>query len=569
VDGVSFIVYGDSKVGKSWLGDTTPRPRLVLDAEGGSRFTPSRKITWDPAAQKPPPDDGTWDSCLVPVHSYNAVKMAYDWLYSAQHPFNSVVLDSISEIQQKCYTPDTEVLTPGGWVRLDELPAGTHVAQADVTHPEPAITFCAPLSRQVIDYDGDIIDFDTGSRACRLAVTPDHRMAVSRSPGRYEVLTAERASASAVASAHARFPVAGFSQMTSATDVSDAQLQVITAFQADGSGLEYAQHPHSQYTAQWTFRKQRKALRLQQLLTAAGITYTTQMYQNRHGTSDQRISVKADDMKFVSYLLDPDKTWSWNALFLPQSQRQVLLKELQFWNGNSSENPGGSELIYRSTASKNIDVISAVASLTGYSATSHPGKGTVHLTPRLWARHSTGTRRMPYIGKVYCLTVPHGFLVVRRHGVTTICGNCVDDIAGTNPMQVQDWGTLLRTVSSLVRKYRDLITHPVKPLLSVTVIAMMDDSVLPKRPLMQGKMRSFMPYYFDCIGYLGVGTREDGTAFRRLLITPTPEYIAGERVGGRLGGYVDDPDISKMLTTVTGWKPGLPQPKAAVAARKV
>lgn len=230
MEGISFLIYGHSKAGKSWLGDTTPAPRLVLDAEGGSRFTPSTKTTWNPGTQKPPEADGTWETCLVPVQGYQAVKQAYDWLYSGQHPFRSVVIDSLTELQQRA----------------------------------------------------------------------------------------------------------------------------------------------------------------------------------------------------------------------------------------------------------------------------------------------------------------------------------IDDIAGTNQMQVQDWGTLLRVVSDLVRKYRDLITHPVRPLDTVVMIAMLDDAAMPRRPLMQGKMRSFLPYYVDCCGYLGAYYREDGTPFRRLVLANTPEYVAGERVGGRLGQYVDDPDVSEMIARVTG-----------------
>lgn len=233
MQGISLIVYGAPKTGKSWLGDTTPAPRLVLDAEGGSRFTPSVKVTWDPAREKPPEHDGSWDTCLVPVNTYPAVRQAYEWLYSGQHPFQSVVIDSISETQQRC----------------------------------------------------------------------------------------------------------------------------------------------------------------------------------------------------------------------------------------------------------------------------------------------------------------------------------VDDIAGMNQMQTQDWGTLLRTVSNLVRGYRDLITHPTRPLMCVMLIAMTDEGQMPRRPLMQGKLGVMMPYYVDCCGHLGAYRREDGTPFRRLILTPSSEYIAGERVGGRLGEYVDDPDVTKMVTRVTGWEP--------------
>lgn len=102
--GLSFLVYGESKSGKSWLSDTSPRPRLVLDAEGGNAvaWTPSRKTVWDPRTQAPPADDGTWDTCVVTARDFQTVVMAFEWLNSGQHPFNSVSLDSISEIQQRC-----------------------------------------------------------------------------------------------------------------------------------------------------------------------------------------------------------------------------------------------------------------------------------------------------------------------------------------------------------------------------------------------------------------------------------------------------------------------------------
>jgi AAA domain len=96
-----MIIFGASKCGKSWLGSTTPAPRLILDAESGSRFVPGRKTRWDPKTQQPPQADDTWETCLVPVHDYATVQAALQWLISGSHPFNSVVLDSISEIQQR------------------------------------------------------------------------------------------------------------------------------------------------------------------------------------------------------------------------------------------------------------------------------------------------------------------------------------------------------------------------------------------------------------------------------------------------------------------------------------
>jgi AAA domain len=99
--GINAIIYGPKGAGKSRLGDTTPAPRVVLDAEAGSRFTPSRKKRWDPVSERPPEADGTWDTALVTVRDFRAVQKAYEWLNSGQHPFRSVVIDSISEVQQR------------------------------------------------------------------------------------------------------------------------------------------------------------------------------------------------------------------------------------------------------------------------------------------------------------------------------------------------------------------------------------------------------------------------------------------------------------------------------------
>lgn len=95
------IIHGEAKVGKTWLADTSPAPRLILDAEGGNRFTPSRKITWDPVAGAPPEPDGTWDTCVVAVTQFSIIEMTYQWLVSGKHPFKSVTWDHITEIQKK------------------------------------------------------------------------------------------------------------------------------------------------------------------------------------------------------------------------------------------------------------------------------------------------------------------------------------------------------------------------------------------------------------------------------------------------------------------------------------
>lgn len=99
-ESLTLLVHGESGVGKTWLADTAPAPRLVLDAEGGIKFTKSRKATWD-GHNEPPADDGTWDTCAVRVHTFEMMRRVYQWLNSGKHPFRSVIIDSITELQKK------------------------------------------------------------------------------------------------------------------------------------------------------------------------------------------------------------------------------------------------------------------------------------------------------------------------------------------------------------------------------------------------------------------------------------------------------------------------------------
>lgn len=98
-----ILLHGESKAGKSTLADTAPAPRLHLDAEGGAStdFTPSEKTYWDPRTERPPKHDGSWETCVVIVDDYETFEKAYEWLRSGQHPFRSVIVDSISETQQR------------------------------------------------------------------------------------------------------------------------------------------------------------------------------------------------------------------------------------------------------------------------------------------------------------------------------------------------------------------------------------------------------------------------------------------------------------------------------------
>lgn len=99
---LSYIIHGGSKAGKSTFANSTYPPRLLIDAEMAYRFLPGIKVFWDPQNQAPPPANGLWETCVVVVREYADMSKAYEWLIAGSHPFRSLVIDSISEVQARC-----------------------------------------------------------------------------------------------------------------------------------------------------------------------------------------------------------------------------------------------------------------------------------------------------------------------------------------------------------------------------------------------------------------------------------------------------------------------------------
>jgi len=97
---LTLVVHGESGTGKSYLADTAPGPRLILDVEGGTNFTPSRKVPWDPRGPVPA-GVGPDDSVVVLITKFDDVDRAFQWLPTGQHPFRSVIIDSLSELQKR------------------------------------------------------------------------------------------------------------------------------------------------------------------------------------------------------------------------------------------------------------------------------------------------------------------------------------------------------------------------------------------------------------------------------------------------------------------------------------
>ena len=145
---ITLVVHGESKVGKTWLGATTPPPRLILDVEaGGMRFVPGATVKWNPLADPPPDADGTWETCQATITDIRALDMVFQWLNSGQHPFRSVTVDSLMEVQSrmKRELADGGVMSEREWgillTHLEDLVVKIRDLSEHPTRPIDAVVF--------------------------------------------------------------------------------------------------------------------------------------------------------------------------------------------------------------------------------------------------------------------------------------------------------------------------------------------------------------------------------------------------------------------------------------------
>src|ERR1051325_2074290 len=164
-----------------------------------------------------------------------------------------------------CFAPDTELLTPTGWRPIADC--GDTVAQYE--QGTETISLVKPRAAQEFQFMGDCIQFK--HYFCELLVTPDHRMLVDKTGhGRLTVLSAD------AVRGHFRLPTSGLLKDWQSS-LSVECVRLVAAFQADGVITNWHRRKVGEPTAWqhpgWNLKKERKKIRLRQLLNAVGIEF--------------------------------------------------------------------------------------------------------------------------------------------------------------------------------------------------------------------------------------------------------------------------------------------------------
>ena len=341
-------------------------------------------------------------------------------------------------VSQGCYDDQTEILTENGWILFKDLPAAGKLKVAQVN--DNKIEFVDYSDYIEYHTNEDLYYFSNTDKSVDMLVTGNHNMALERRKrvsnkrnsnnkfisnkksytGKLELVSADQIKLHRDTKFYVALPTANKN-----TESLSAFEKLAIAYQADGNTKPSGNsngNLNGEVMYNFHFSKQRKIDRLISILQETGYRYTTSVYTDKTTKISVRYPISALPSKNLSDSFDLSR--------FSQSTAREFIKEVGCWDGSTGKN----SIEYVSTDEKNIDFVQAVATLAGLMTnkkkTVREGRKDIYKLYICLNRNSVGGEtinktRIPYNGKVYCVTVPSNIIVVRRNGRSLVCGNSV------------------------------------------------------------------------------------------------------------------------------------------------
>lgn len=327
----------------------------------------------------------------------------------------------------KCFTGDTEILTADGFIRLDQFD-GQKVAQ--VTDSGLELVNATYLTQ---DYNGEMVTINADM--LNFKVTPNHDM----------VTTIGKVEAGAMYHTTTtrgpwKIPLTHYGSGTDNPEWNDDDLRLAGYIIADASirGNNATIEVSRPY----------KIEELDNLNAARAYVRHSRGSVAMRGEREIRSNFDKNGYAFpldrVSPLIDGDKNINVStALSLSPRQARVLVDAWQLFDGHTNKTTG----VRRVYTSRNdhLRALETIAVHAGYTVnvarerTDIEGADTNYCLTISEADPVTVVkpyRNRPGIaiepnesGKVYCVTVPSGKIIVRRNGFSMVCGNCAEAAA--------------------------------------------------------------------------------------------------------------------------------------------
>lgn len=311
----------------------------------------------------------------------------------------------------RCLPADTEFLTPRGWKRLDAYQPGDQVAQWD--HNTNETTFVDPTA-YIKEPSRGFLRFHSGSLVMEL--TPEHRVPHWNWDGKFQVRSAIDLMRKP---SRRKIPTTFVPAGQPGLDMSDDLIRFAVMMHADGH------YPKAGHKANLCVRKERKKVRIREILSALGVEWKETMSPKRPTETRFLFIPPYRGKRFTG-------RW-WDAT---PAQLKLILEESQHWDGLFS--PESTR--YFSAFKEDADFIQYAAHACGLRATlttkTYPNKPNWKPTYIVIAKLQGSHRNVATIraemrvtkidaadGLQYCFNVPTGFFVARCRDTVFITGN--------------------------------------------------------------------------------------------------------------------------------------------------
>ena len=320
---------------------------------------------------------------------------------------NSMTMQTLVMAHANCVDKDTEVLTPEGWIKMDEY-NGQQIAQYS---EDGKVHFEKPLRYISIINDKFL---HIKARGVDQMVTMDHTLVYKTPEGNLKKQSAEKymyQHSNKTRGHNGKFITHFKLKPHRILMCTENELRLQVAIKADGSrqGNKYRFH----------LKKQRKIDRLEQLLRSQNIEYT------KTDTYEGRVSISF-------HFYEIPKVMSWEYL-LDTWAAKIVAEEVLLWDGNLEQET------FSTTIKESADIIQAIWASLGYgtSITTSKIKGKKDCysvkrgsyNERSISRSRGGKPNQlfqirSHDMKAYCFTTNTGMWLSRRDNCIAITGNC-------------------------------------------------------------------------------------------------------------------------------------------------
>ena len=310
-------------------------------------------------------------------------------------------------VEGECFTGNTEILTPNGWVKFKDY-TNENVMQVN---DDLTCEFINPSAFIRKTYNDDLIELSNTKNYASLT-TKNHNIPLFKN-GVKKVYSAQEI----YDSKSLRYSVqrAVKYKKKKKLNINNDLLRLYVAISADFTLRKYN-------LCYGGFKKKRKIDRITGILNRLNFSYS--LKEVKHGYT--QILIHGGN-NYKPFKLFPKE---WIGL-LSAKQMNLIVEEMVFWDGNNVPNRNQTE--YSSKEIHNAEFIQTVAHLSGYTSTIIPRKndlGSWFKVSILKAKTTTSTqyslsrKKVPHNGLVYCVTVKSGMILIRHKNNISVSGNC-------------------------------------------------------------------------------------------------------------------------------------------------